>query len=297
LLLALNGNAMGALAYYEESFDPQPQGQASVLALENLVDAALGYETGERLENSELQLLFAAASAPGGARPKALVQDAAGNHWVAKFPSTKDIVAMVPVEAATLALARKAGLNVPQFNVRPCGRHKVLLVRRFDLCDHGGRRHMISFQTLLRAQGHYTLGYTDLFEALRRVSDRPAVDLAALYRQMVFNALIGNTDDHLKNFCLLHDGSGFYLSPAFDLLPDTADRREHVLHFDPGFQFPGFKRLIDLGRQARIAGSAKIVEEIRSALADWKNVYRRWSVSKADVQRLSYSIENRLKKA
>ena len=84
------------------------------------------------------------------------------------------------------------------------------------------------------------------------------------------------------------------MSPAFDLLPDTANRREHVLHFNPDFHFPEYKRLVDLGRQAQIAGSAKIVEEIRSALSDWKEVYRRWSVSKADVQRLSYSIESRL---
>jgi serine/threonine-protein kinase HipA len=174
--------------------------------------------------------------------------------------------------------------------------HKVLLVRRFDLSGHGSRRHMISFQTLMQARGYYTLGYTDLFETLRRISDKPAVDLPAFYRQMVFNALIGNTDDHLKNFCLLHDGSGYYLSPAFDLLPDTSDRREHGLHFDPDFHFPGLKRLVDLGRQAQIAGSATIVEEIRSALSDWKEVFRRWSVPKADVQRLSYSIESRLSK-
>jgi len=297
LLLAINGNALGALAYYEESFDPQPQRQACVPELESLVNAAMNYEAGERLENSELELLLAAASSPGGARPKALVRDGDGSHWVAKFASTKDMVAMVPVEAATLALAQKAGLNVPEFNIHRCGKHKVLLVRRFDLCDTGGRRHMISFQTLMQAQGHYTLGYTDLFESLRRISDKPAIDLPALYRQMVFNALIGNTDDHLKNFCLLHDDDGYYLSPAFDLLPDTADRREHVLHFNPDFHFSGFKRLVDLGRQAQIAGSEKIVEEVRSALSDWKEVYRHWSVSKADMQRLSYSIESRLRKA
>jgi serine/threonine-protein kinase HipA len=67
---------------------------------------------------------------------------------------------------------------------------------------------------------------------------------------MVFNALIGNTDDHLKNFAMLHGSNGFFLSPAYDLLPDTAQRREHVLHFDAGHLFPGFEHLVNIGKKA-----------------------------------------------
>lgn len=294
LLIALNGNALGALSYYAEALEPQQRSQASLLELESLVNAALKYETGEKLENLDLNLLFAAASSPGGARPKALVEDGEGNHWLAKFPSTKDNVGMVPVEAATMALAKKAGLNVPGFRIQPCGKHKVLLVRRFDLCKRGGRRHMVSFQTLMQAHGYYTLGYLDLFESLRRISDKPATDIPALYRQMVFNALIGNTDDHLKNFCMLHDDSGYYLSPAYDLLPDTVDRREHVLHFSPEFYYPGQKKLVELGRRARISGCKSIFEEVRSALLDWKQEFKHWKVANKDIKQLAYSIENRL---
>lgn len=294
LLLALNGNALGALSYYAEALEDQARQQASLVELESLVNAALSYEAGETLENSELNLLFAAASSPGGARPKALIQDSVGNHWLAKFPSTKDNVGMVPVEAATMALAKKAGLDVPDFRIQQCGKHKVLLVKRFDLSKRGGCRHMISFQTLMQAQGYYTLGYLDLFESLRRISDRPATDIPALYRQMVFNALIGNTDDHLKNFCMLHDDSGYYLSPAYDLLPDTVDRREHVLHFSPEFYYSGPTKLLELGRRVRISGSGSIFEEVKSALLDWKQEYKRWKVDSTDIKRLSYSIEDRL---
>lgn len=294
LLLALNGNAMGALSYYEEALEPQQQNQASLLELESLVNAALRYEVGERPENLDMTLLFTAASSPGGARPKALVKDNEGNHWLAKFPSTKDTIGIVPVEAATMALARKAGLNVPEFRIQQCGKHKVLLVKRFDLGKRGGRRHMVSFQTLMQAHGHYVLGYLDLFESLRRISDKPATDIPALYRQMVFNALVGNTDDHLKNFCMLHDDSGYYLSPAYDLLPDTVDRREHVLHFSPEFYYPGQSKLIELGRRARIPGCVGVFEEIRSALPDWKQEFKQWEVSSMDIERLAYSIEYRL---
>lgn len=111
---------------------------------------------------------------------------------------------------------------------------------------------------------------------------------------MVFNALIGNTDDHLKNFCMLHDDSGYYLSPAYDLLPDTADRREHVLHFDSEFYYPAPTKLIELGRRLRISGSGSIFEKVKSTLLDWKQEYKRWKVDSTDIQRLSYSIEDRL---
>lgn len=296
LLMALNGNALGALSYYADALEPQQRHQASLLELESLVNAALKYEAGERLENLDLNLLFAAASSPGGARPKALVDDDDGNHWLAKFPSIKDNMGVVPVEAATMALARRAGLDVPEFRLQSCGRHSVLLVRRFDLSARGGRRHMISFQTLMQAHGYYTLGYQDLFESLRRISTKPATDIPALYRQMVFNALIGNTDDHLKNFCMLHDDSGYHLSPAYDLLPDTVDRREHVLHFSPDFYYTGPEKLVELGRRARVSGCRSIFEEIRSVLLDWKQEFKKWNVADKDIQRLAYSIEGRLAK-
>jgi serine/threonine-protein kinase HipA len=295
LLAALNGHALGALSYYPEAFEPRHPSCASVIELENLVEAAQKYECGYELDDAELQMLFAAASSPGGARPKALVRTEDGEQWVAKFPSAKDYMAMVPLEAATLALAQKAGLNVPQFRIERCGRHTVLLVKRFDLSDHGGRRHMISFQTLMQAQGYYALGYMDLFEMLRRVTDRPAIDIAAFYRQMVFNALIGNTDDHLKNFCLLHDDIGFHLSPAYDLLPDTAGRREHVLHFSASFLFPGIEQLILLGKRAQLSRPERIVEEVRSTVAAWESEFERWNVPEDDIRRLFSGIDGRLK--
>lgn len=294
LLLALNGNALGALSYYPETYDAGQHQRVSVIELESLVRAALRYEAGKKLERSDLGLLFAAASSPGGARPKALVHDADGHHWIAKFPSSKDRVSMVAIEAATMALAKKAELKVPDFKIERCGKHNVLLVKRFDISPTGGRHHMISFQTLMQARGYYTLGYLDVFESLRKISDKPMVDIPGFYRQMVFNAVIGNTDDHLKNFSLLHDDSGFYLSPAYDLLPDTADRREHVLHFSSEFHFPGQKKLVELGQRVRAPAYGKIVEQVKDAVSEWKSEFKRWGVPGADIKRLSSSIDDRL---
>ena len=90
LLKAINGNALGALSFFPDDFEPQKQNHATIFDLENLVDAAQSYEAGKALNNEELHLLFAAASSPGGARPKVLVNTDDGDQWIAKFPSTKD---------------------------------------------------------------------------------------------------------------------------------------------------------------------------------------------------------------
>ncbi len=295
LLQALNGAALGALAYYPEKVEAPKRYFATTMELESLVKAALSYEARKRLDDAELRMLFTAASSPGGARPKALVRTDNGDQWIAKFPSTKDMMPMVPLEAATLSLAQKAGLWIPNFRIEQCGKYKVLLIKRFDISKRSGRRHMISFQTLMQAQGYYTLGYLDLFEVLRKVTAKPISDLPALYRQMVFNALIGNTDDHLKNFSLLHDDSGFYLSPAYDLLPDVAERREHVLHFNSNFYFPGIDQLITMGKHAKINTPAEIVDQIRSVISDWENEFKRWGVTKDDIAQLSYGINERIR--
>jgi hypothetical protein len=80
-------------------------------------------------------------------------------------------------------------------------------------------------------------------------------------------------------------------------LPDTVDRREHVLHFSPEFYFPGPKKLVELGRRARISGCKSIFEEVGSVVLDWKREFKRWNVANKDIERLAYSIEGRLEKS
>ena len=94
---------------------------------------------------------------------------------------------------------------------------------------------MISLQTLLKAEGYHTCRYKDILDVVRKFSAEPAIDSERLFRQMVFNAVIGNTDDHLKNFWMIYGaGEGWRLSPAFDLVPDIGRRDEHVILFDTG---------------------------------------------------------------
>jgi hypothetical protein len=66
-------------------------------------------------------------------RPPEAGHHHAGTPCIAKLASSRDRVDMVRVEAACLALARDAGLVVPDFQVVTFGRHAALLVARFDV--------------------------------------------------------------------------------------------------------------------------------------------------------------------
>jgi serine/threonine-protein kinase HipA len=282
LLRALGNSGMGALAFLQPGASWQPR-QPHDYDLRELHHAVQQYELGRHDDVGIVALLHAGGS-PGGARPKALIRDADG-EWLAKFPSVKDQVDMVGLEAATLELGRQAGLAVPHSRIEHLGENRrVLLVKRFDLTPEGGRRHMMSFQTALAASGWYVVGYKDMLAWIRKHGSRPGGDAPALFRWMVFNALVKNTDDHLKNFWLLGGPDGYELSPSFDLLPNVNDNLEHVLNFDLN---PTIKReeLADLGRKWGIARSKAIVEEVMDAMPQYASIAERFGVPEQDIAR------------
>jgi len=295
LLLALGASGLGALSYAEKNVPAGASPDVSTLYLDNLVKAAEAFERGDD-SNIGINLLMGAGSSPGGARPKALVYDEEkGTHYLAKFPSIKDDVDVVRIELATMNLAERAGLIVPELRLVKCGSKPVLLVRRFDVIPQG-RRHMISMLTLLKMAGYYQARYPDVLSVVRKVSVNPQVDSERLYRQMVFNAVMHNTDDHLKNFWMVCDSiEGWRLSKAFDLIPDIGQRGEHVLFFDLDPVYPGRANLIRLGQTWGISGAAEIVEQVFSAVSDWRQEFKASGVTSEDIKRFS-EIDDYLKR-
>jgi len=287
LLLALGNTGLGALSFTDHATPHPPESEISILQLSALVEAAEKFERGE-VQDSDITLLLSAGSSPGGARPKAVVLDAKTNsHYLAKFPSVKDREDVVKIEAATMSLAAKAGLSVPRTRLVQCSGKSVLLVQRFDIIP-GGRRHMVSFQTLLKAGGFYQQRYQELLAIVRKYSSDPLQDGERLYRQMVFNAVVGNTDDHLKNFLMIHDREqGWRLSPVFDLIPDVGRRGEHVLFFDLDAYFPGRKNLEVLGKRWGVRNSELVVAQVFDAMAGWKDEFACIGVPDKDIVRFN----------
>jgi serine/threonine-protein kinase HipA len=170
------------------------------------------------------------------------------------------------------------------------------MLKRFDVSPNGGRYHIISMQTLLRAEGFYYLGYNDMFNVLKSHSVQPSTDTPLLFRQMIFNAAIGNTDDHLKNFCMLHKEHGFCLSPAYDLLPDIYERREHTLSFNSSYLPPDRNSLQQIGKQQHVKNSEQIIDEVVQAISEWRMIFRHYKVPESDILKLEWGINRRLER-
>ena len=286
LLALIGAEALGALAYTPTAEWVGATEPAYLPDLKQLLEASERFERDPDAPMDALMRLFKAGSSPGGARPKVLVEDA--ESWLAKLPSIRDSFDMVRIEAATLATARLAGIEVADFQVVELGGRSALLVKRFDVTPEGSRNHIISMKSLLAAGNYYFLGYADMADAVRIVSDRPRHDLEMLYRQAAFNALIANTDDHLKNFSMMRDRQGWRLTLAYDLMPDTANNREHVLHFGTVGNTPSLTGLDLLGRQFGLSGCAvkNIMAEVREAVGRFPYICDEYGVPAREADTL-----------
>ncbi len=297
LLRLLGNQGLGALIYTERGTPPPFSTGFSCHRLEELSLLAEKFETAPTTtSDDELSLLFQAGSSPGGARPKALVADNSG-AYLAKFPSSRDQLDIVGLEAATMELARRSGIVTAGTKLLPLGSRKCLLVERFDLNRTGGRNHVISMQSLLKADGYYNAGYRDLARAIRHVSAVPQRDLRMLYRQMVFNVMIGNTDDHLKNFCMLHDDEGWRLSPAFDLVPNIGFNQEHVLSIGLDNRPPGLESLLAEAKYfgiKRHGQAADIVRILLKVVSEWQMIFAECKVPDKDIETIGIDIIRRL---
>ena len=299
LLRLLGNKGLGALIYAEEGTPEVETTGATSRQLKELAILAEKFEQDPAAaEDDEIFLLFQAGTSPGGARPKALIEDENGSY-LAKFASIKDQLDVVSLEAAAMELARKAGIETADTNLVPLGSRKCLLVKRFDISEAGGRNHIVSMQTLLKADGYYYAGYRDIAHVLQKISAAPQRDLQMLFRQMVFNVLIGNTDDHLKNFCMLHDDEGWRLSPAFDLVPNIGMNREHVLRIGLDYKAPDLHGLISEARYFGIKRRQTVldfVEEVRFFVSKWPDVFSDFEVPEKDAETIGKDISKRLGK-
>lgn len=300
LLRLLGKKGLGALSYVGEG---SPGPEANSVSSRHLQELALLAEKFEQepaaASDDELSLLFQAGSSPGGARPKVLVGDENGSY-LAKFASVKDELDVVSLEAAAMELGRRAGIDTAETRLIPVGTtRKCLLVKRFDINAAGGRNHLVSMKTLLKADDYYYAGYRDLAEVIRHISSQPVHDLHRLYRQMVFNVMIGNTDDHLKNFIMLHDDTGWRLSPAFDLIPNIGFNREHVLRIGLDTRPPDLETLLAESRHfgiKRRQQSLFIIEEVHAAVSEWSKIFKECNVPERDAERIGSYISDQFSK-
>lgn len=172
-----------------------------------------------------LRMLIAPGGSLGGARPKASVVDPDGRLWIAKFPSVRDEHNVGAWELVLHTLAKGCGVAVPQGLARRFGSpHHTFLVQRFDRTATGQRLHFASAMTLTGHQdgddASTGVSYLEIARALMDHGAQTDADLRELWSRIVFNLLVSNTDDHLRNHgFILVPGKGWRLSPAYDMNP------------------------------------------------------------------------------
>ena len=113
-------------------------------------------------------------------------------------------------------------------------------------------------------------------------------DLGQLARLALFNRAINNTDDHSRNFSLIHRGDGFRLSPAYDLVPNLTVGEYHVAGFGYGTRPPSPSEALRLGK---VFGLSKpwmrtCAEEVLNALDGWSGFAEKAGVDESESVRI-----------
>ena len=307
LLGVYDGQRMGAIRFQEGARDcflnsDEHMATPPWTSLRDLEYASLRFEESDLQDNMEtlkwLNQLLAPGSSLGGARPKAGVVDEKGRLWIAKFPSRSDLVDTGAWEGVVHELAKKAGLRVPDASVRTfTSRHHTFLSRRFDRTLSGQRRHFASAMTLLGysdgASAATGVSYLEVAEFIMRHGATPEADLAELWRRIVFNICVSNTDDHLRNHgFMLATQEGWTLSPAYDMNPnpqgdgltlnitENDNRLELELALEVAESF-----------HLKLSNAKEMMDMIRHAVKQWRQVATRQKISKAEQEKMALSFQ------
>jgi len=286
--------------------------------LEILMDAAQRIDEGLPVP-AALEEIFAEGSALGGARPKATVRDDDRVLWLAKFPSRRDGLAVPVIEAATLRLAATAGLTVPQVRLEQLGSRSVMLIRRFDrywakagqeaplpadFLDtapaYGLAEKRLGFVSALTLLACDELespdkSYGDLAQAVRRYCHPSVIreNNRELFERLIFNILVNNDDDHLRNHGFVWDQRlpGWRLSPLYDVMPRASLAAERRLHLGVGPEgrlatldnaFAG-REMFTLSAEAAGASIARVWKVVR----EWRVYFEEYQVPGEQIEKIA----------
>jgi len=261
-----------------------------ITELRRLESIAAHIERGDADTSDEMvqwiKQFVAPGAALGGARPKASFRDQAGQLWLAKFPSNDDRINVGMWEFLTYQLSLDAGIDMPKAKLMKFSdRGHTFAVQRFDRTN-GSRRMYSSAMTQLGVTESEGCSYLDIVQAIETegTSTQIAHDLEQLFRRVLFNILIGNRDDHLRNHGFLRTGDGWQLSPAFDVNPNP-DKDHHVLAINDGDTSPDSRLLLATSDYYRLNTKAAgaVVDHVRNAVRSWESRARGLSVPMGDI--------------
>ncbi|MFN0317349.1 MAG: type II toxin-antitoxin system HipA family toxin [Burkholderiales bacterium] len=240
-----------------------------------------------------LRMLIAPGGSLGGARPKASVADPRKHLWIAKFPSARDEHDVGAWELILHTLARACGLQVPESIARRfASTHHTFLVKRFDRTSAGRRLHFASAMTLTgRTDGDDASTGASYLEIARVLIDHGAqthADLRELWSRIVFNLLVSNTDDHLRNHgFLLVPGRGWRLSGAYDMNPSPGSQglKLNISAADNAMDLALVRSVAPYFRVSKTDAN-EIIARSKAIVAQWPRIAGHLGVSSREQDRM-----------
>lgn len=257
-LLESGSDRIGALDFQTSPTDYVAR-DARVAELEDLIAAAERVEKGVPLTPDLEQALFHGSSL-GGARPKAMIVEPS-TKYIAKFSAQTDVFNLVKSEYIAMRLAERVGLNVAPVRLVKAAGRDVLLIARFDrtrVAAGWTRKAMVSALTLFgldEMMARYA-SYEELCSIIRHRFTDPIATLHELFGRLVFNILVGNTDDHARNHAAFWDGTSLTLTPAYDICPQARAGNEA----SQAMLITGDDRRSQLATCRKAAGNFKLSE-------------------------------------
>jgi serine/threonine-protein kinase HipA len=239
----------------------------------------------------DLQRLVRVGSSLGGARPKAHVRDTGGRIAIAKFPSAQsDTWNVMAWEKVALDLAASAGLDVPASKLLSLAGRSVLVLDRFDRTPAGERIGYVSAMTMLEASDGDQRSYIEIAEVIENTATRVTFELQQLWRRIVFNVLVSNTDDHLRNHGFLHVRDDVWrLSPAFDLNPNPAPGPKLLsTTIDVADDTASVQLALDVADYFRLSAddARTVLQDVAAAVARWRQVAHQHGLSEQEIARM-----------
>ncbi|MDP2161988.1 MAG: HipA domain-containing protein [Flavobacterium sp.] len=261
---------------------------ASIRELQN---AAFIFENDINNEdvNRYLSVLITPGSSLGGARPKANILDADKSLWIAKFPSKTDTIDKAAWEFLAYQLATKAGIEMaPCHMERILGKHHTFFTKRFDR-ENGERIHFASAMTMT-GNNEDTIrdnqaSYLDIAEFISNHGANIEANLHQLWRRIIFNIAISNTDDHLRNHGFILTKEGWILSPAYDLNP-SIDKDGLALNIDTDNNELDFDLAKSVGEYFRLNNNQmeEIIQQVLGVTTKWKTMANEIGISRSEQE-------------
>lgn len=260
-------------------------------SVRELQQAANSFENDDNNEEAKkwLAILMAPGSSLGGARPKANILDENKELWIAKFPSKNDTIDKAAWEYLAYLLATKAGINMAPCRIEKiAGNYNTFFTKRFDR-EKGERIHFASAMTMTGNNEDTirdnTASYLDLAEFISNYGANVEENLHQLWRRIIFNIAISNTDDHLRNHGFILTDEGWILSPAYDLNP-SIDKDGLALNIDTNNNALDFELAKEVGEYFRLDVEKMniIINEILESVSQWKEIATKIGIPRSEQE-------------